>query len=216
MKKLLKMSFGMALIMATPVYADIEEFDSEKLIAELETQIDLSAEKLEKLKPVMEAKSQELKKSISESVETGFMQLNELSGKLDTASREAEEKLDEALNSEEVQKLRDYLRNIDRNAINEIRDELVKALAEFLRLTEDQLSKLGPVLEDGFNELSEMLDRLAREGKSNLDEFQKQFGGLNQELKLQLKDVLNDDQLKDLDKHREELREHVRNRLFPG
>lgn len=210
------MSFGMALIMATPVYADIEEFDSEKLIAELETQIDLSAEKLEKLKPVMEAKSQELKKSISESVETGFMQLNELSGKLDTASREAEEKLDEALNSEEVQKLRDYLRNIDRNAINEIRDELVKALAEFLRLTEDQLSKLGPVLEDGFNELSEMLDRLAREGKSNLDEFQKQFGGLNQELKLQLKDVLNDDQLKDLDKHREELREHVRNRLFPG
>lgn len=216
MNRLFKFILAVLFVLTSPVHADVEDFDSEKLMAELEAQIELSGEKLEKLKPVMEAKSQELKKSINDSVETGFMQLNELSGELEAASREAEQKLEEALNSEEVQKLRDYMRNLDRNAITEIRDELVRALAEILRLTEDQLRKLGPVLEDGFNELSEMLDSLAREGKSNLEEFQKRYENLNQDLNQQLKDALDDKQIKDLEKHREELREHVRARLFPN
>lgn len=214
MNRLLKIILVALFVLTTPVHADIEQFDSENLITELETQIELSSEKLEELRPVMEAKSQELKQSITESVETGFIQLNVLSGKLDTASREAERKMEEALNSEEVQELREYLRNIDRDAINEVREELVEGLAEFLRLSEEQLRKLGPVLEDGFNELSEMLDRLAKEGKSNLEEFQKQYEHLNQDLNQQLRDTLDGEQYKDLQKHREQLRKHVQAGLF--
>jgi exonuclease VII large subunit len=196
MNRLLKIILVALFVLTTPVHADIEQFDSENLITELETQIELSSEKLEELRPVMEAKSQELKQSINESVETGFMQLNVLSGKLDTASREAERKMEEALNSDEV------------------REKLVEGLAEFLRLSEEQLRKLGPVLEDGFNELSEMLDRLAKEGKSNLEEFQKQYEHLNQDLNQQLRDTLDGEQYKDLQKHREQLRKHVQAGLF--
>ena len=97
--------------------------------------------------------------------------------------------------------------------MNEIRDELVAQLSEFLKLTEDQLSKLKPVLEDSFNRLGEMLDQLKKDGISSLEEFKSQYQTLNSELKQKLKDTLDSDQLKALDEHGEELQESVRQAL---
>lgn len=41
---------------------------------------------------------------------------------------------------------------MDGEAIEEIRDELVAQLTQFLTLTEDQLAKVKPILEDEFNQ----------------------------------------------------------------
>ena len=75
------------LILLSPAYSDIEAIDSEKSLSDFESQFELSSETL---KPVMEAKSRDLKQSYSESVESGFMQIEELSARLDDTSKEAD------------------------------------------------------------------------------------------------------------------------------
>ena len=202
-----------ALLFTSPIYADREKFDADKMLSDLESQLNLSGAKLDKLKPALDAKSEELKKSIHESVDEGFMQLENLSTQLDTASKEAEAKLKEALSSEEMQQLKDYLNKIDGEAINQIRDELVAQLSEFLKLTEEQIAKVKPILEDSFNRLGEMLDQLVREGGKSLEKFKSQFDQLNLELKQKLRENLNPEQIKSLDTNREELRENIKQAL---
>ena len=201
------------LLFTSPVYAEREQFDADKMLSDLETQLNLSGEKLDKLKPALDAKSEELKKSIHESVDEGFMQLENLSTQLDAASKEAEAKLKEALSSEEMQQLKEYLNKIDAEAIKQIRDELVAQLTEFLKLTEEQIAKVKPILEDAFNQLAEILDQLVLEGSKSLEKFKGQYDQLNQELNQKLRDTLNSDQIKSLDTHHEELRENIRQAL---
>ena len=202
-----------ALLLTAPTYADREQFDADKMLSDLESQLKLSGDKLDKLKPAMDAKSEELKKSIHESVDEGFMQLENLTTQLDAASKEAEAKLQEALSSEEMQQLKDYLNKIDAEAIKQIRDELVAQLSEFLKLTEEQIAKVKPILEDSFNQLGELLDQLVREGGKSLEKFKSQYEQLNEELKQKLRENLNPEQIKSLDSNREELRENIKQAL---
>ncbi len=50
-------------------------------------------------------------------------------------------------------------------------------------MTEDQIAKLKPILEDAVKQLSEMLARLAREGNKTLDQFKQEYKKLDTELK---------------------------------
>ena len=217
--KLIKICYTALLahaLLSSPVFAAEEEFDADKMLSELEQQLQLSSDKLSKLKPALDAKSVELKKSINASVEKGFMEFDALSGQLDTATREAEAQLKDALSGEEMQKLKDYLGKIDRDAIASIQQSLVEELEKFLKLTEDQIAKLKPVLEDAFKQLSEMLERLAREGNKTLDQFKQEYTTLNTDLKQKLADTLDGEQLKSLDANRDELREGIGEALFSG
>lgn len=203
-----------ALFVISPARAGTEEFDADKMLSELESQLKLSSEKLSELKPAIDLKSRELKKSINESVEKGFMQLDSLSGQLDAASREAEAKLKEALSSEEMQQLRDFLNKWDAEAINQIKQQLTAELTAFLKLTEAQIDELKPILEDGFEQLGEMLDRLVSEGNKSLEEFKQQYEQLSKDLDRRLKDTLDSEQVESLDTHHEELREKIRATLY--
>ena len=82
------------------------EFDSEQILSDLESQLELSKEKKSSLKPAINTKSAELKKSIHESIDKGFLHLDEMSAKLESVSRDAEKKAGEILNSEEMIKLK--------------------------------------------------------------------------------------------------------------
>jgi len=201
-------------LLASSAYAETDEFDADKMLSELESQLKLSGDKLSQLKPAIDAKSAELNKSINESVDRGFVELDKLSDQLDVASKEAQEKLQEALSSEEMQQLRDYLKKWDRDAIDKIKQDLAAQLTALLELTEDQISKLKPILEDGFNQLGEMLDRLAREGNKSLEKFKQQYEQLSEDLNQKLKDTLNSDQMKSLETYREELREKIKTALY--
>ena len=203
-----------ACLMTTPVFADTEDFDVDKLMSDLESQLKLSSDKLSKMKPAIDAKSKELKADINKSVEEGFMQMETLTGQLDAASKEAEAKLEEALNSEEIQELKAFLGKIDKEAINQIRQDLVTELTDFLKLTENQIMELKPVLEEGINELGEMLSQLAKEGNKSLEEFKSRYEKLNKEFDLKIKDALDSDQIKSLDKHQDELREKIKSTLY--
>lgn len=201
-------------VLTTSVYAQTEEFDADKMLAELESQLKLSGDKLSKLKPTIDAKSAELKQEINASVEQGFVELEKLSGQLDAASEQAQAKLQEALSSEEMQQVRDYLKKWDHEAVERIRADLAAQLAAFLKLTEDQMTSLKPVLEDSFSQLSQMLEQLASEGGKTMEEFKQQYEQLGKELEQKLKDGLNSEQIESLDIHRDELEEKIKTTLY--
>lgn len=208
------MTVMLGVLYAASALAGEEEFDADKMLADLETQLKLSSDKLSELKPALDAKSAELKKSINESVEKGFMQLEALSGQLDAASKEAEKKLSEALNSEEMQQLREYLNNIDGQAMEEIRQQLVAELTEFLKLTEAQIQQLKPALEEAVDRLGKMLDELAREGQKSVEAFRRRYDQLSKELEQKIKDTLDSEQFESLHRHRDELKENIREAMY--
>ena len=158
-----KVAITVSLLISSASAAD-KEFDSEQILSDLESRLKLSSEKLSRLKPAIDEKSAELTKSMHESVDKGFAHLHEMSEKLDSVSKDAEKKAEEILNSEEMEKLKDYLGKIDEKAINEMKDRAVADLSAILELTEAQVEKLKPILEDSYTQLNEIFTDLAKEG----------------------------------------------------
>lgn len=206
--------FIATLLFAAHGFTAEEQFDSEKMLSELESQLELNSEKLSKLKPTIDTKSEEMKKSIHEMVDKGFVQLEEMTVELDKMSKETEAKVRSFLNSEEVKKLKDYLNKLDKEAINEAKNKLVAELSEVLELTEQQLNKLKPILEDSMEQLSKMIEKLAKEGSRNWDEFKRQYEEISNELKDQMQETLDSSQMKKLEKYNEEKRDKIREFLF--
>jgi hypothetical protein len=191
-------------IQLSSTFAADKEFDSEQILSDLEKQLELSNEQLSSLKPAIDAKGVELKKSIHESVDKGFIQLDKLSQKLENISRDVEKKAGEILNSEEMNKLKNYLSKIDKKAVSEMKDKAVADLSDVLELTEEQLVKLKPVIEDGFTQMEKMFDDLAKEGNKSWEGFKEQYEELREELQGKMQDTLDDEQMKRLEKYNEE------------
>jgi hypothetical protein len=191
-------------IQLSSTFAADKEFDSEQILSDLEKQLELSSEQLSSLKPAIDAKGVELKKSIHESVDKGFIQLDKLSQKLENISRDVEKKAGEILNSEEMNKLKNYLSKIDKKAVSEMKDKAVADLSDVLELTEEQLVKLKPVIEDGFTQMEKMFDDLAKEGNKSWEGFKEQYEELREELQGKMQDTLDDEQMKRLEKYNEE------------
>ena len=199
---------------AANAFAADEEFDSDKMMSELESQLQLNSEKLSKLKPAIDSKSAELKKSIHDAVDKGCLHLDELTERLDAVSKEAEQKVKEFLDSEELARLKDYMNKIDEEAIKDVKDQLVQELTAYLDLTQEQIMKLKPILEDSITQLSEMLDMLAKEGSKGWEEFKRQYEEFSKELREKLQGTLDDEQMQKLDKYNEEKKEKIHTALF--
>lgn len=206
---------GLALIISTTCgWADDEKFNSEQMLNELEKQLQLSQEKLAKLKPSIDEKSVKLKKAIHESVDKGFVQLEEMTEKLDSVSKDAEQKMQEFLNSEEMAKLKNYLKKIDEDAIQESKEQIIAELTAILALTEQQVKKFKPILEDGLKQLSEMLDTLVKEGNKSLEAFKRDYDELSKEMRDRLKKQLDDEQMDKLEKYNEDRKDKIEQTLF--
>lgn len=210
--------FLLPVVLATaaiPVYsADSEEFSSEKMISDLEKKMDLTREQWEKLKPVLDEKGKELSQEMKDSVDRGFAELDKMTKKFDSMSKNAEQKVKDLLNSEEAMKLREHLAKIDQEAIDKAKEEMIAKLNELLELTEEQAKKLQPVLEDSFNQLSDKIMGLTEEGTRNWVEFREEFDKLTQDLYDKVKETLNQEQMQKLEKYNEDQKEDIQRTLF--
>lgn len=191
-----------------------KKFDSRKMMSELESQLKITDEELSRLEPTIDEKSSELKKSIHETVNKGFIHLDELKEQLNNVSRKAAEKVGEFLQSEEMEKVKNYLRKIDEQAIKEAKDRLEEELTNVLELTEEQMAELKPLLDESLIQLSALLNQLAKEGRNGWEEFKHQYELLVKELRDKLQETLDSDQLDRYDKYNEEKKEKIRTDLF--
>jgi len=194
--------------------ADTEELNSEKIISELEKQMDLSREKWEQLKPVIEEKSKEMSEGLKDSVDKGYAELEKMTKKFDSMSKDAEQKVKDILSSEEAMKLREQLAKVDKEAIDKAKEKMIADLNGLLALTEEQAQKLQPMLEDSVNQISEMLQGLADEGTESWNDFKKEFEKLTKDLYDKVQETLDDEQLEKLEKYNEEQKEDIKRALF--
>jgi hypothetical protein len=208
----------LAMLFAFPLpsitMASEKEFDSEKMLSELGSKLELSKEELERLKPILKSKNEKLKQSMHDAVDKGFIQAGELADILDAISKDAEEQVKDFLNSEEVTRLRDYLKKLDEDALRKTKDKLVEELTEVLKLTEEQIAKLRPVIEESVVQLSEMLEALTKAGKANWDDFKQQYEKFSQELRKKMEDVLDNKQLERLERYQEEQEKKIQSVFF--
>lgn len=204
-----------ALIMlVTNCIAEEEQFDSDKMLSDLERQLQLNSEKMSKLKSALNTKSDEMRNSIKDAVDKGFIELDELSGKLDAVSQDAELKVKEFLTGDEVAKLKEYLKKVDKDAIKQARDKLVEEMTELLLLTEEQVKQLKPVLDESVMELSKMLSAYAKEGRKGWEEFKTQYEQFVQELREKLEGILDDDQMQRYERYNREQKEKIKSALM--
>lgn len=167
----------LSLILIPSASASNKDFDTEKMLSDLQQQLRLSKEKYEQMKPeleqALEQKSRELKSTINEQVEEGFVELESMSKKLDAASAEARSNLEKALNSEQVLELKAFLASVDEKAIREAREKLLTELTKQLELTAEQLEKLKPILRDYMVQASELLKQVSKDSSDAFKEYSK-------------------------------------------
>jgi hypothetical protein len=191
-----------------------DEFNSEKIISELEKQMDVSLEKWEQLKPVISEKSEELSKQMKGSIDRGYAELDELARKFDLMSKDAEQKVKDILSSEEAMKFRETLAKIDKKAIDEAKNKMIADLNELLDLTEDQARKIKPILEESFTEMSEKISELRGKGEKNWEDFKKDFEKLTSDLYDKVQDILNDEQIEKLELFNQKQEGAIKQALF--
>lgn len=190
-----------------------ESLSADTIVSELEKQLNLSREKWEQLKPVLEEKSRALSESMKQSIDEGVIELNKMAEKFDQMTKDAEEKVKDILTSDEARKFREELSRIDRQALEQAKEKMIADLNDVLELTEDQIEKLKPVFEESFNKLSEMIQELAAEGSANWQEFKEDFEAVTKDLYDKVQETLNDDQMKKLEEYKEKEKEDIQHVL---
>jgi hypothetical protein len=191
-----------------------ESLNPDKILAELEKQMNLSREKWEQLKPLLEEKSKALSESLKQSIDESVIELNTMAEKFDQMSKDAEKKVKDILTSDEAQKFREELSRIDRQAIEQAKEKMIADLNDVLELTEDQIEELKPVFEESFNKLSQMIQGLAAEGSANWQDFKEDLEAVTKDLFNKVQETLDDDQMKKLKEYKEKEKEEIQHALF--
>lgn len=208
----------LSLILIPSASASNKDFDTEKMLSDLQQQLRLSKEKYEQMKPeleqALEQKSRELKSTINEQVEEGFVELESMSKKLDAASAEARSNLEKALNSEQVQELKAFLASVDEKAIREAREKLLTELTKQLELTAEQLEKLKPILRDYMVQASELLKQVSKDSSDAFKEYSNKYELLAKDAESHMKDILDSEQMAKLKNQIDYIRHKVNEKVF--
>ncbi|MEA1889127.1 MAG: hypothetical protein U9N50_05025 [Pseudomonadota bacterium] len=204
--------------MSTSAFSSSNDFNAEKMMSDLEKKLRLSSEKFEEMKPDLEKtlqkKSKDLKSSINEQVEKGFVELESMSKKLDKASVEAKSNIEKALNSDQVKELKSFLAGIDEEAIKEAQEKLLDDLTKQLELTADQLEKLKPILRDYMVQASELLKQVSKEGSNAFDKYRDESEVLAKDMKSRLQKALDSEQMKKLEKQLKDVSDKIKEKVF--
>ncbi len=217
MKKLFVITFILCITFPLSVNAaDSKEqsLDTDKMLSDLQRELNLSKEQLEALKPILEDKNEKLKLHVDETVKRGYLDLDNLSERLKIFSKDVEKQAQALLNSDEIQVLQNYLQSIDKSVILKTRDSLVADLVQLLELTEEQTEKKRHVLENTFTQISDLLSDMLKRGSRNFDEFKVRYNQINESLKKQLREFLEPEQMEKFEKHNNELQEGIQQALF--
>jgi hypothetical protein len=204
------LSLALVLLLSSVSFAEEKKFDSEEMITELKKKVELSKDKWEQLKPVLDEKSKDIAKGLHESIDQGYAELDKLTDQFESMSKDAEKKINTILSSEEAQKLKEFMAKVDEDAIGEARDKVVADLTELLQLTEEQAAKIKPILEESVVEFSTMMKETAKQSSKSWNELVQEFEQITKDLYDKVKDTLNDEQMERLENYDREQMEKIK------
>ncbi len=208
----------LSVLMLMPLTSMSDELDVDQLMKDLEKQLQISREKYETLKPelksALEAKSKELSSSLDSALDQGLAGLEKMGEQYEAASKASSEKLNEFMESDEVEKYREFLSGLDEEAISEGRDQLVAKFVAILELTADQIDALKPLLSEKLEHLGAILNRYLDENKSDFEQFRAEFEAEVQKNIRQFKEILNPEQFEKYEEQLDSIEETIRNDVF--
>lgn len=204
------------LLICQQVWAGEEnQTGTDALIEDIQEQLNLTSEQLEDLKPIIKEEQEKLKEKLDSTLKQGFAQFDQLSEQLKEASSRIQEQANQILTSEEMAQFKEYLNNLDKQKVAETKDALIAEMQELLDLTAEQTQKIGPILDQSFTELSELLRSAMTSGEKNFNDFKTQLRELREQLREQLNDILDEQQMQKLEEHDNELEEGIQRAIFP-
>ena len=203
------------LLLANTSHAGLEDLDISGLMGELEKQLQTTSEEVSKLEPAIREKKDQLNQSIEKSLEQGFVELESLLTDMQSASDEAESKIRESLDSDQVKEMKAFLERLDADTLESIKDLLVQEITDFLKLTSEQIERVTPIIKEDLAKRSEVLQKLLRQTSANFSEFARENDALREQSREKLKQILDDIQLDKLDRQQDEVAEKIHKRLFP-
>lgn len=208
-----------ALLLLTTTQAiaeDSETSETDALIEDLQKQLNLTSQQLEELKPIIREKHDKLKQKMTTTLEQGFAEFDQLAKQLKGVSSRMEKKANDILNSEELAQFKEYLNNLDKQTVVQAKDSLIEDLNKLLELTEEQTEKLGPIIDDSFTELSELIAGAISSGEKSFKDFQTQLHQLRNELRDKLNEILDEQQMKKLEEYDNHMEEGIKRAFFPA
>ena len=191
------------------------EFDAEKVLSFLDQRLNLSSEQRVEMRVVAKNISQGLNKAIEMWVTQGFVDIDSLSRDIEPFAEQARDALQDVLDSNQMQEFENFLANLDAEAIDAIRTELVGRLAETLGLNDEQIVQLRPILRQHLEQLGELLSRISSEPDRSIEGFKADYDVIRSGTREKLKDVLDGSQMKALTQRQDELREKIQQFMFP-
>jgi len=174
-------------------------------MAALEQKLTLSREQWNRVKPVIEQQSQNLRKAIDQARSQGFLELEFLRKRFAAATEQARVQLDEFLTREQVEKIENLFEELHQFAIGEIRNALVGVLTRFLKLSRDQIERLQPIFKDEIQKRSRLLSSLATAPDISFEIFMTHFEALQDETRQRVSEALDPDQFRALEKRQDQL-----------
>ena len=159
------------LVSSSLTFAEQEKFLPDNLLSDLDKELKLNEEELSNLKPTIEKKSQELRNLIDKKVDEGFLKLDSLSKEVGQKIQDLEKELDTVLSDPQIQKVKEFLANLDEQTIETMFDEIIAKLAKRLEVTSEQLAQFETILRDELNKQGELLSQFLDQGGQAFDEF---------------------------------------------
>ena len=216
--RLLKILCLVATMFAASLHVHSKDFDTDKLLEDLEGQLDMASDRMDELEPqlrdVMDSKSKELNSSLDQAMDRSIIEIESMSKDLEKASYEAQKKLEQVLESEEIEEVKSFLAGLDKDAIEEARNSIVDHLTEILELTQDQISALAPVIKKDMEKRSELLKSYMNDMERDFNRFSGELEELGKESAQRFEELLNSDQLRKLEDQMEEIKERIRTEIF--
>ena len=191
------------------------EFDAEKVLSFLDQRLNLSSEQRVEMRVVAEKISEGLNNAIGMWVTQGFVDIDSLSRDIEPFADQARDILQDVLDTDQRQEFENFLANLDEEAIDAIRTELVGRLAEALGLNDEQIVQLRPILRQHLEQLGQLLSRIASDPDRSIEGFKADYDVIRTGTREKLNDVLDDNQMQALTQRQDELREKIQQFMFP-
>jgi hypothetical protein len=185
-------------------------YNVDKLVVSLEEKLNLSGDQKTKLHAVVETTVQELNDAIEERRVDGLLDLEALSHQFKTASEATQEQLEDVLDSEQMEELREFLAEIDAEAIQKIKNVLVEKLSSYLGLSPEQVDGFRKVFWEEVEKRNELLSRFTKEHDVSFKDFLSDLETLQKETLRKLEGTLDAKQIDFLSERQDELRETIR------
>lgn len=193
---------------------DKRDFQPAQFLTDLRERLKLTEDQTAQIRPLIQEQVQNLRDLMEQYKTQGIAGRQSLQAEIQKFREEVKSKITPLLTDAQKQELQKYYEEIREKANETVKEGIVKNFADRLKLTQEQLKQVTPVLKENIEKRRELVEKFQEQGREAIKSFREEHQKLEEETAQRLKDLLNSDQLKELQELQEELKEKIRQQLL--